>query len=73
MLGLNDESMRRVTKEAMKFVRKGGIQIDTHVTNNRFDHAAFLASIVSCRLAGVSTTILSYSIFESTLMRCFKS
>jgi hydrogenase maturation factor HypF (carbamoyltransferase family) len=57
--------MRGVTKEAMKFVGKGGIQIDTHVKDNRFDHAAFLASIVSYQLAGVSTSILSYSIFES--------
>ena len=65
ILGLSDESMRGVTKEAMKFVGKGGIQIDTHVRDNRFDHAAFLASIISYQLAGVSTSILSYSIFES--------
>ncbi len=65
ILGLSDESMRGVTKEAMKFVGKGGIQIDTHVTDNRFDHTAFLASIISYQLAEVSTAILSYSIFES--------
>jgi hydrogenase maturation factor HypF (carbamoyltransferase family) len=65
LLDLEDESMRGVTKEAMKFVGKGGIQIDTHVKDNRFDHAAFLASIVSYQLAGVSKTILAYSIFES--------
>ena len=65
LLGLEDESMRGVTKEAMKFVGKGGIQIDTHVKDNRFDHGAFLASIISYQLAGVSTAILSYSIFES--------
>jgi len=65
ILGLDDESMRGVTKEAMKFVGKGGIQIDTHVKDNRFDHTAFLASIISYQLAGVSEAILSYSIFES--------
>jgi hydrogenase maturation factor HypF (carbamoyltransferase family) len=65
LLGLHDESMRGVTKEAMKFVGKGGIQMDTHVKDNRFDHAAFLASIVSYQLADVSTSILAYSIFES--------
>jgi len=65
ILGLEDESMRGVTKEAMKFVGKGGIQIDTHVKDNRFDHTAFLASIISYQLAEVSTAILSYSIFES--------
>ncbi|WP_457748132.1 hypothetical protein [Sulfurimonas sp.] len=65
LLGLSDESMRGVTKEAMKFVGKGGVQIDTHVRDNRFDHAAFLSSIISYQLAGVSTPILAYSIFES--------
>ena len=65
ILGLKDESMRGVTKEAMEFVGKGGIQIDTHVKDNRFDHTAFLASIISYQLAGVSTSILAYSIFES--------
>lgn len=65
ILGLDDESMRGVVKEAMKFVGKGGIQIDTRVKDNRFDHIAFLSSIVSYQLADVSTTILSYSIFES--------
>ncbi len=65
LLDLKDKSMRGVTKEAMRFVGKGGIQIDTHVKDNRFDHVAFLASIISFQLADVSTSILSYSIFES--------
>jgi hydrogenase maturation protein HypF len=65
ILGLEDESMRGVTREAMKFVGKGGIQIDTHVKDNRFDNTAFLASIISYQLANVSTSILCYSIFES--------
>jgi len=65
ILDIDDRSMRGVTKEAMKFVGKGGIQIDTHVTDNRFDHTAFLASIISYQLAGVSNAILAYSIFES--------
>jgi len=65
ILGLKDESMRGVTKEAMKFIGKGGLQMDTRVKDNRFDHIAFLSSIVSYQLADVSTSILSYSIFES--------
>jgi len=65
ILGLDDLSMRGVSKEAMKFVGKGGIQIDTHVKDNRFDNTAFLASIISYMVAGVSTSILAYSIFES--------
>ncbi len=65
ILGLQDESMRGVTKEALKFVGKGGVQIDTHVKDNRFDHIAFLSSIVSYQLGGVDSVFLSYSIFES--------
>jgi len=65
LLGLEEESMKGVVSEAMKFVGKGGIQIDTHVKDNRFDHIAFLSSIISYQLAGVSRSILSYSIFES--------
>ncbi len=65
ILGLSDESMNGVVKEAMKFIGKGGVQIDTHVKDNRFDHSAFLASIISYQLAGVQSTIIAYSIFES--------
>ncbi len=65
VLDLKDISMRGVVTEAMKFVGKGGIQIDTHVTDNRFDNTAFLASIISYHLAGVSSSIIAYSIFES--------
>ena len=65
ILGLEDKSMRGVAKEAMKFVGKGGIQVDTHVSDNRFDNTAFLSSIISYMIAGVQTPILAYSIFES--------
>lgn len=65
VLDLEDKSMNGIVKEAMKFVGKGGIQIDTHVTDNRFDNTAFLASIISYMLAGVSKPIIAYSIFES--------
>jgi hydrogenase maturation factor HypF (carbamoyltransferase family) len=65
LLGIEDETMRGVVNEAMKFIGKGGIQIDTHVSDNRFDNAAFLASIISYQLADVSNPILAYSIFES--------
>ena len=65
LLDLEDKSMRGVVKEAMKFVGKGGIQMDTHVRDNRFDNIAFLSSIISYQLGDVSSTILSYSIFES--------
>lgn len=65
ILGLKEESMQGVAKKALTFIGKGGVQIDTRVRDNRFDHIAFLSSIVSYRLADVSTVLLSYSIFES--------
>lgn len=65
ILGLEEESFEGVMKEALKFIGKGGLQIDTKVEDNRFNHVAFLASIISYRLAGVDSVYLSYSIFES--------
>ena len=65
IMELEERSYLGVSKEAMKFIGKGGIQIDTHIKDNRFDYAAFLASIISYRLAGVESTIVAYSIFES--------
>jgi len=65
ILDLEEQSYEGVMKEALKFIGKGGLQIDTKVHDNRFDHVAFLASIISYRLAGVDSVYLSYSIFES--------
>ncbi|MDD5717135.1 MAG: hypothetical protein PHW64_04965 [Sulfuricurvum sp.] len=65
ILGLEERSYIGVMKEALKFIGKGGLQIDTKVEDNRFNHVAFLSSIISYRLAGVDSVYLSYSIFES--------
>lgn len=65
LLDLEEESFEGVMKEALKFIGKGGLQIDTKVEDNRFNHVAFLASIISYRLADVGSVYLSYSIFES--------
>ena len=65
VLDLEDKNMRGVIKESLKFIGKGGIQIDTHIQDNRFDHVAFLSSIISYQLGGVDSVMLCYSIFES--------
>lgn len=65
ILGLEEKSYVGVMKEALKFIGKGGVQVDTRVEDNRFNHAAFLSSLISYRLAGVDSVYLSYSIFES--------
>lgn len=65
ILGLEEKNYRGVMKEALKFFGKGGLQIDTKVEDNRFNHVAFLSSIISYKIAGVDSVYLSYSIFES--------
>jgi len=65
ILGLEEKSYEGVMKEALKFIGKGGLQIDTKVHDNRFNHTAFLSSIISYKIAGVDSVYLSYSIFES--------
>jgi hypothetical protein len=65
MLGLKDESFEGISAEALSFLGKGGIQIDTRVNNNRFDNYAFLASIMSYQLGTVESELMCYSIYES--------
>lgn len=65
MLGINDESLEGISSEALSFLGKGGIQIDTRVEDNRFDNYAFLASIMSYQLGTVDNALMCYSIYES--------
>jgi len=65
MLQLKEESFEGISAEALSFLGKGGIQIDTRVQDNRFDNYAFLASIMSYLVAGVETNLICYSIYES--------
>ncbi|HIP54816.1 MAG TPA: hypothetical protein EYH11_05035 [Sulfurimonas autotrophica] len=64
-LGLEDESFEGISSEALSFLGKGGLQIDTRVKDNRFDNYAFLTSIMSYQLGDVETNFLCYSIYES--------
>jgi len=65
MLELEEESFEGISSKALEFMGKGGIQIDTHVQDNRFDNYAFLASVMSYKLADVDAELMCYSIFES--------
>lgn len=65
ILDLDEKSYEGVMKEALRFVGKGGLQIDTKAVDNRFNHVAFLSSIISYRFGDVDSVYLSYSIFES--------
>ena len=64
-LGLEDESFEGISSEALSFLGKGGLQIDTRVKDNRFDNYAFLSSIMSYQLGGVESSYMCYSIYES--------
>ncbi len=64
-LGLEDESFEGISAQALSFLGKGGLQIDTRVKNNRFDNYAFLSSIMSYQLGGVESHFMCYSIYES--------
>ena len=64
-LGLEDESLEGISAEALSFLGKGGLQIDTRVKDNRFDNYAFLTSIMSYQLGDVENAYMCYSIYES--------
>ena len=65
MIGLEDESFDGISSEALSFLGKGGMLIDTKVSDNRFNDYAFLASLMSFKLSGAENPILCYSIYES--------
>ena len=65
IIGLKSEGIDAISKEALNFYGKGGIAIDTKIKDERFDNYAFLASIISYKLADVEPAMLCYSIYES--------
>ncbi len=65
VLELEDESFDGISSSALKFMGKGGLQVDTKIENNYFDNYAFLASIMSYKMTDVDTSLLCYSIYES--------
>ncbi len=65
IIGLSSVGIDAISKEALNFYGKGGIAIDTRIKDERFDNYAFLASIISYKLADVEPAMLCYSIYES--------
>jgi hypothetical protein len=65
IIGLSEHSLDAISKEALNFYGKGGIAIDTQIKDERFDAYAFLASIISYKIANVEPSMISYSIYES--------
>ncbi len=65
LLELEDESFEGISSKALEFMGKGGLQIDTKMSDNRFNDYAFLASIMSYKLTNAENSLLCYSIYES--------
>jgi hydrogenase maturation protein HypF len=65
IVGVGDGGFEALDNEALKFMGKGGTLIDTHTNDNRFNPYIFISSVISYRLAGVESLMISYSIFES--------
>ncbi len=65
ILELKDESFNGISSESLHFMGKGGIQIDCKLNESKFDYYAFLASILSYKIAGVEANLICYSIYES--------
>ncbi len=65
IIGLKEHSLDAISKEALNFYGKGGIAIDTKIEDERFDNFAFLASIISYKIADVEPSMICYSIYES--------
>ena len=65
IIGVAQKDIDGIAIEALSFLGKAGVAIDTHIKDNRFNSEAFLASIISYRLADVKRELLCYSVFES--------
>ncbi len=62
ILELEEKSLESLLNRALEFMGKGGIKIDMNVRDNRFDNYAFLASIMSYRIAGADESLIAFSI-----------
>lgn len=65
IIGLEEMGFEALDNEALKFMGKGGTQVDTTFKDTRFDPYVLIASLVSYKMANVEPAMLSYSLFES--------
>ncbi len=65
ILDLKDIGIDALQKEALKFSARGGLQVDMTLNGSRFDPYAFLASLMSYRMADAEAPLVAFSIFES--------
>ena len=65
VLELNDPGFESLSDSSLEFHGNGGLKIDMNFTEEGFDYAAMLGSVMSFRLAGAEPHYLAYSIFEA--------
>ena len=65
VLGLEDPGFESLSDASLEFHGNGGLKIDMNFTEEGFDYAAMMGSIMSFRLAGAEPHYLAYSIFEA--------
>jgi len=65
VIGTEKPGFDGVDSEALKFMGKGGTQVDTVLGDSRFNPYACIASLISYKMAGVEPVMLAYSLFES--------
>jgi hypothetical protein len=65
VLGLNEHSFEALSDKSLEFHGNGGLKFDMFFNENGFDYMAFLASVMSFRIAEENTAYLAYSIFEA--------
>jgi len=65
LLDVDSKNAQALLQLALSFGGKGGVKIDMHIRDNRFDYTAMIASFLSYFAAGVAPNILAFSFFES--------
>jgi len=65
VLDLEEASFEALSDKALEFHGNGGLKIDMNFSDEGFDYAAMIGSVMSFRLAGTEPHYLAYSIFEA--------
>ena len=65
VLDLEEATFEALSDKALEFHGNGGLKIDMSFTDEGFDYAAMIGSVMSFRLAGTEPHYLAYSIFEA--------
>lgn len=65
ILELKEKSFESLSDTALEFHGNGGLKIDTNFSDEGFDYASFIGSIMSFKLANTEEHYLAYSIYEA--------